>query len=66
MEDDLKSAFSSVPHGVFHIEDIRVYTHYNIEELGSSHVLNLYNKHLIDINSKVKPEFLVLEEKGFA
>lgn len=36
MEDDLEGEFSSVPHSVLHVEDIREYIHANIEELGGS------------------------------
>lgn len=42
MEDDPKSAFSSIPYGVLHIEDIMVYTYCPIEELDSTQVLYLY------------------------
>lgn len=33
--DDPLGEFSSVFHGVLHIEDIRAYIHYDIEEIGS-------------------------------
>lgn len=44
IEIDLLGAFSSVPYVVLHVEDIRIYIHANLEEIGSSHLLNLYSK----------------------
>lgn len=65
MEDDHESVFSSVPYGVLHIEDIRVYMHCPIKELGSTQMLNLYNNQLVDKSSILKPKFQDLENKGF-
>lgn len=66
MEDDPRSAFSFVPYSVLHIEDIRVYIHYPIEELGRNHILNLYNNQLSAKSLMLKPKFQGLENKGFA
>lgn len=57
MENDPKSAFSSMPYRVLHIEYIRVYTHCPIEELGSTQMLNLYNNQLADKSLVLKLEF---------
>lgn len=65
MEDDSNGAFSSISFGVLHVEDIRVYIHCNIEELGSAQMLNLYKKHMIDGMGILKPEFKSIEEKCF-
>lgn len=48
IEDDLEGAFFSVLYGVLHNEDIRVYIHCNIEELGIADMLSLYTKNMID------------------
>lgn len=56
-------AFSSVPYRVLHKEDIRAYIHENIEELGSSQIMNLYSHHIIGEDFIVKPKFQTLEEK---
>lgn len=47
------------------MEDIRVYSHCNIEELGNAQMLKLYIDHMIDRMGNLKPEFKMLEEKGF-
>lgn len=65
MENDSKGAFSLVPYGVLHIEDVRVYTHFLIKELGSSNLLNLYDNQFSDGSSMLKSKFQVLENKGF-
>lgn len=65
MEDDPKSAFPQVLYKFLHIEDIRVYMHYPIEESRSSQMLNLYNNQLSDKSSILKPEFQGLEDNGF-
>lgn len=61
-----KNTFSSIPHNILHIEDVRVFTHCNIEEIGSAQILNLYTKQMADEVGNLKPEFKVMEEKGFA
>lgn len=38
--------FSSVSYKVLHVEDIRAYVHANIEDLGTSHLLDLYTHHI--------------------
>lgn len=65
MEDVSKSVFLSIPHKVLHNEDIRIYTHCQIEEQGSSQMLSLYNNKLFDGSLMVKLEFKDLEGKGF-
>lgn len=65
MEDDPNGEFSSIPYGVLHVEDIRVYSHCNIEELGNTQMLKLYTNHMIDEMGNLKPEFKMLEKKGF-
>lgn len=56
IEDDPNSAFSSVPYGVLHVDDVRAYIHYNIEETGNEEILALYNKHITDKDGNPKPE----------
>lgn len=65
VKGDTKSAFLSVSYGVLHVEDIMVYTHCPIKELGSPHLLNIYNNQPLDENLQPKFERKVLEEKGF-
>lgn len=65
MEDYPKNSFYLVPYGVLHIEDVRFYTHCPVEELRSSHMLNLYNIQFSDKSSVLKLEFQGLEDKGF-
>lgn len=48
IEDNLKGAFSLVPYGILHNKDIRAYIYCDLEEIGNSDMLNLYNKHLAD------------------
>lgn len=65
MEDDPGGTFPSIPYGVFHVEDMRAYIHYNIEELESSQTMKLYTQHMIDGMGSLKPKFKLIEEKGF-
>lgn len=66
VEDDPLGAFSFVAYGFLHVEDIRVYIHVNIVELGSSQMVNFYSTKLLDENCKLKPKFKLMEEKGFS
>lgn len=45
IEDDLVGAFYFIPHGVLHIDDVRAYIHYEIEEIGLEDILDLYTDH---------------------
>lgn len=56
VENNPLGAFSSIPYSVLHIEDIRAYIHANIEDLGSSQLLNLYYNHITGEDLCVKPE----------
>lgn len=55
IEDDSKGAFYSIPYGVLHNKDIRAYIHCDLEDLGSSNMLSLYNMHLADNLGNLKP-----------
>lgn len=57
VEDDLKGAFSSLPNGVLHNEDIRAYIHYDVEEFGSTDMLTLYNNHLMNNLENLKTKY---------
>jgi hypothetical protein len=59
-------AFSFVPHGVLHVEEIKFYVHANIEELRRTNMLNLYSKKMLGENFSLKLAYEVFEEKGFA
>lgn len=66
VEDDLEGAFSSVPYNMLLNEDIRAYIHCNLKELGNVDMLDLYNKHFADGLGNLKPEYKVLQDKGFS
>lgn len=65
MEDNLYGAFSSIPYGVLHVEDIRAYIHCNIEDLGNAEMLSLYTKHMIGDMGNLKLDFKSFQDKGF-
>jgi len=43
LEVDPLGAFSSILHGVLHVEDVRAYIHANIEEFGESKLMDIYH-----------------------
>lgn len=65
IEVDPLGAFSLVSYRVLHVEDNRAYIHANLEELGGSQLLNLYCNQLLGENLRLKPKYIVLEEKNF-
>lgn len=66
VEDDLEGAFSLVLYDVLHNEYIRAYIHCDLKELDNADMLNLYKKHLMNSLSNLKPEYKVLQDKGFS
>lgn len=66
VEDDPKGAFSSVPYDVLHNEDIRAYIHCDLEELGNTDMLDLYNNHFANSLGNLKLEYKVLQDKDFS
>jgi len=66
LEVDPLGAFSSVPHGVLHTEDIRVYIHANFEDFGESKLMDIYHKQLIDDSFEIKPQYKAIRDKHFA
>lgn len=62
--DDPLGEFSSVCHGALHTKEIRVYIHYDIEELGNYELSYVFTENLIT-NNQLKPEFAHLQRKGF-
>lgn len=63
VEDELNGAFSSIPYGVFHNEDIRAYIHCNIKKLDNLDILSMYAKHMVDDFGNLKSNFKNLEDK---
>lgn len=66
IEDDLEGAFSFVPYDMLHNEDIKAYIPCDLEDLGNSDMLDLYNKHLVDNLGNLKLEYKVSQDKGFS
>lgn len=64
-KDDLNGALSFVPYDVLHVDDVRAYIPYNIEETDNEAILALYNQHLWDKNGNLKLKYVQLQRKGF-
>lgn len=63
--EDLVGAFYHVLEGVVYVEDVRVYIHYHIEDLGTSEIKGMYMSELMGESGKIKPTYKHIEEKGF-
>lgn len=55
MMDDPVGAFSSIPHGVLHVDDVHTYIHCKIEEIGTKDILDLYTDNIMDEIGNPKP-----------
>lgn len=65
MEVNPIGAFSFILHKVLHVDDVRAYIHYEIEETSSKDILDLYTDNIMDEIGNPKPEFVQLQRKGF-
>lgn len=57
IEDDPNGFFSFVPYRVLHVDDVRAYIHYTIEETRSKEILTLYTEHIMDKVGNPKPKY---------
>lgn len=65
MEVDPIGTFSFILHGVLHVDDVRAYIHYEIEETSSEDILDFYIDSIMDEIGDPKPKFVQLQRKGF-
>lgn len=61
---DRIKALSGVPYDVSHVEDVRSFYHYKLEDLGIA-VIFYHHKTLCDKNKVIKEQFKRVTEKGF-
>lgn len=60
--DDLVGAFLRVLKGVVYVEDVRVYIHCHIEDLGTSDINNMYMNELMGDFGMIKPKYKHIED----
>lgn len=58
MEVDPIGAFSSILHGILHVDDARACIHFQIEETSTEYILDLYINSIMDEISNPKLEFV--------
>lgn len=64
IETDPVRAPSGVPYGVLHVEDVRSYIHYKLEDLGIFAIFDQYRL-LCDKNGVLKEQYRRVTDKGF-
>lgn len=65
VEDDPNCVFLSVPYGVLHVDDVRGYIHYSIEETENKYILTLYTNNIMDKVGNPKLKYAQLQRKCF-
>lgn len=63
--DDFVGEFSKIPKGVTFIEGPRAYIHYNIEDLGSEEMKNMFIKVITNNHGVIKPKQNIVKDLGF-
>lgn len=64
VEADIIESLSGVPYGVLHIEDVRSFYHYKLEDLGTFVIFDQYRL-MCDKNGVVKEQFKKATKKSF-
>lgn len=55
MNEDLVGVFSHILEGVVYVEDVRVYIHCNIDDLGNLEIKGMHINELMGECGKIKP-----------
>lgn len=63
--DDSIGAFSKIPKGVAFAKDPRAYIPYNIEDLGSENIKNMFMNVITNKQGVIKPKHKIVEDLGF-
>lgn len=64
-KEDSVGAFSRILKGVVYVEDVRVYIHCHIGDLGTLKIKGMYMNELMGESCKIKPSYKHIENLGF-